>query len=167
MSIESSNEKFSKILVGIDGSEPSMNAADYAVLLAQQYNADLIALHVLPEPIRYEYEDRIDSDVPYYASTTSTTAASPRRIVELPRQDIEENSFSKIKEKCKQKGVSLNTEIISGMPVAAQVVDYAESNDIDLIVVGTRGRSGFKKLLLGSVASGVVTYAHCAVLVVK
>ena len=42
-----------------------------------------------------------------------------------------------------------------------------EKENIDLIVVGTRGRSGFKKLLLESVASGVVTYAHCPVLVVK
>ena len=41
------------------------------------------------------------------------------------------------------------------------------SHNVDLIVIGTRGRSGFKKLLLGSVASGVVTYAHCPVMVVK
>jgi len=43
----------------------------------------------------------------------------------------------------------------------------AEKEKVDLIVVGTRGRSGFKKLLLGSVASGVVNYAHCPVLIVK
>jgi nucleotide-binding universal stress UspA family protein len=46
-------------------------------------------------------------------------------------------------------------------------LEYAEEENIDLIVLGTKGRSGFKKLLLGSVASGVVTYAHCPVLVVK
>jgi nucleotide-binding universal stress UspA family protein len=44
---------------------------------------------------------------------------------------------------------------------------WHEDKDVDLIVVGTRGKSGFKKLLLGSVASGVVTYAHCPVMVVK
>ena len=43
----------------------------------------------------------------------------------------------------------------------------AEENDINLIVIGTRGLSGFKKLLLGSVATHVITYAHCPVLVVK
>jgi nucleotide-binding universal stress UspA family protein len=47
------------------------------------------------------------------------------------------------------------------------IVEYAENKNINLIVVGTRGISGFKKLLLGSVASGIVTYAHCPVLVVK
>jgi nucleotide-binding universal stress UspA family protein len=46
-------------------------------------------------------------------------------------------------------------------------VKYAEDKEIDLIVVGTRGRTGIKKILLGSVASGVVTYAHCPVIVVK
>jgi hypothetical protein len=42
-------------------------------------------------------------------------------------------------------------------------VEYVERKNIDLIVMGTRGRSGFKRLLLGSTASGVVTYAHCPV----
>ena len=153
--------KFSKILVAIDGSEPSMDAVDYAILMAGRYNSDLVALHVLPERIRYEYEDRIDSDVP---STTTTS----REIVELPRQGLEEKTFNKIKEKCKENNVKVTTEVINNTrSVAAEVVDYAESNNIDLIVVGTRGRSGFKKLLLGSVASAVITYAHCPVMVVK
>lgn len=152
--------KFSKILVAIDGSEPSMDAADYAILMAGRYNSDLVALHVLPERIRYEYEDRIDSDIP---STTTS-----REIVELPRQGLEEKAFNKIKEKCKENNVKVNTEVINNTrSVAAEVVAYAESNNIDLIVIGTRGRSGFKKLLLGSVASAVITYAHCPVMVVK
>jgi nucleotide-binding universal stress UspA family protein len=53
------------------------------------------------------------------------------------------------------------------MKVSGAIVNYAEDTDTDLIVVGTRGRSGFKRLLLGSVASDVVTYAHCPILVVK
>lgn len=160
-----STKKFSKILVAIDGSEPSMDAADYAILMARIYNSPMTALYVLPEKIRYEYQDKIDSDVP---SDASTNTDSLRRIVELPRQEIEENSFRKIKEKCKENNVKVNTEVVSNAKsIVAQVVDYAESNNVDLIVVGTRGRTGFKKLLLGSVASGVVTYAHCPVMVVK
>jgi nucleotide-binding universal stress UspA family protein len=47
------------------------------------------------------------------------------------------------------------------------IVTQAANKDVDLIVVGTRGLSGFRKLLLGSVSSGVVTHAHCSVLVVR
>jgi nucleotide-binding universal stress UspA family protein len=51
--------------------------------------------------------------------------------------------------------------------VEAAIVDYTEKNDIDLVVLGTKGYSGIKKLLLGSVASAVLTYAHCPVMVVR
>ena len=51
--------------------------------------------------------------------------------------------------------------------IVAAVVEYAEEHNIDLIVIGTRGRSGFKRLILGSVATGVITYAHCPVMVIK
>jgi nucleotide-binding universal stress UspA family protein len=62
----------------------------------------------------------------------------------------------------------LKTELINSYrPVDYIILEYAEEKNIDLIVVGTTGRSGFKKLLLGSVASSVVTYAHCPVIVVR
>ena len=51
--------------------------------------------------------------------------------------------------------------------MGSTIIDYAERENVDLIVVGTKGRTGFKKMLLGSVASDVVTYAYCLVLVVK
>jgi nucleotide-binding universal stress UspA family protein len=51
--------------------------------------------------------------------------------------------------------------------VGYAIVNYAESQSIDLIVIGTRGRTGLRKMLLGSVASDVVTYTHCPVLVVR
>jgi nucleotide-binding universal stress UspA family protein len=66
-----------------------------------------------------------------------------------------------------EKNIQIKTEVIASTNTAGGIVDYAEDKDIDLIVIGTRGKSGFKKMLLGSVASGVVTYAHCPVLVVK
>jgi nucleotide-binding universal stress UspA family protein len=47
------------------------------------------------------------------------------------------------------------------------MLEYVEEHNINLIVVGTRGRSGIKKMLLGSVASGLVTYASCPILVIK
>lgn len=53
------------------------------------------------------------------------------------------------------------------MSVEAAIIEYAEEQHVDLIVMGTRGKSGLKKLLLGSIASAVVTYAGCPVMVVK
>jgi nucleotide-binding universal stress UspA family protein len=78
-----------------------------------------------------------------------------------------EKYLNKVKLNANEKNIQIKTEIISSINIAGGIVDYAEENNIDLIVIGTRGRSGFKKLLLGSVASHVVTYAHCPVMAVK
>jgi nucleotide-binding universal stress UspA family protein len=66
--------------------------------------------------------------------------------------------------------VNVKVEIVaSPAAVVPAIVDYAEKNKVDLIITGTKGRrrSGLAKLLLGSVASGIVTYANCPVMVIK
>ena len=64
--------------------------------------------------------------------------------------------------------VTLKIDIVDHLTsVAGTIVSYAEEQGIDLIVIGTRGTSGIKRMLLGSVAEGVVMYTHCPVLVVK
>jgi nucleotide-binding universal stress UspA family protein len=152
-------KKFSKILVAVDGSEASMDAADYATELARKYNSELIALHV------------ILSDVTIFGPNP------PRHIEELKKQAQE--YLDKVKQKSnlnndnnKNDGsnghkIRVRTESIASASSVGAIVGFAEKENIDLIVIGTRGRSGFKKLLLGSVASGVVNYAHCPVMVVK
>ena len=80
--------------------------------------------------------------------------------------------FGVIKDKISKKGINsiirLKTDfILTAMSIPHAIVDYAQGNNIDLIVVGTRGRSGLKRVLLGSIASGVVTYSSCPVLVTK
>ena len=89
--------------------------------------------------------------------------------IELSRWEAEENWFSKIRKNARENSIAnfSSDVVVANKSVVAEIVSYAESNNIDLIVIGTRGKSGFKKLLLGSVASGVVTYAHCPVLVIK
>ena len=69
----------------------------------------------------------------------------------------------------RENNIQIKSEIIgdSISKVGSAIVDYAERENVDLIVIGTRGRTGFKKMLLGSVASDVVIYAHCPVMVVK
>ena len=79
-----------------------------------------------------------------------------------------EKWFAVIKNKTNHLGISLKTQIIStGESPIKEIVEFANHEEVDLIVVGTRGRSGIKKMLLGSTASGVVTYAHCTVFIVK
>lgn len=153
--------KFSKILLTVDGSEQSMNAADYALAMAkkQDNNAQLIALHVLFSQTGYAY------------STNMFGLVTPSSISELLENAKHEAQqwFDKIKEKLyENRDIQLKTEVVvSPTSVVGAIVDYAERENVDLIVIGSRGRRGFKKMLLGSVASDVVTYAYCPVMVVK
>jgi nucleotide-binding universal stress UspA family protein len=77
--------------------------------------------------------------------------------------------FDELKVKANEKNIQLSKAELIGTSasVGAAIVDYAEKNDIDLVVLGTKGYSGMKKLLLGSVASAVLAYAHCPVMVVR
>ena len=149
---------FAKILVAVDGSQPSLNAAVRAISLANEYQARLTGLYVVPSNIGYGYLDD---------NTLSEWPAEIRRIVS--NAIIKgEGYLNKIKEKAIENAVQFESKVIlGGSSVVRAIIEYAENNDMDLIVMGTIGISGFKRLLLGSTASGVVTYAHCPVLLVK
>jgi nucleotide-binding universal stress UspA family protein len=144
-------KKFSKILVAVDGSQASMDAADQAIEMARKYNSELIALHVI------------------LSDTTIFGTNPPQRIDEIKQQA--QQYLDIIKQKLPNQHdnnkIQMRTELISSATAVAGIVGFAEKENVDLIVIGTRGRSGFKRLLLGSVASGVVNYAHCPVMVVK
>jgi nucleotide-binding universal stress UspA family protein len=100
---------------------------------------------------------------------SSFIAAPTYGLKELEQERNEAKQWmEKLQQKAEEKKVTFRSEIIEGIISAeATIIDYAESHNINLIVVGTKGRSGFSRVLLGSVASKVVTYAHCPVLVVK
>jgi len=142
----------------VDGSESSMKAAGYAVEIAKEYGAQVIALNVIVSQLGYAY------------SSGAFGLVGPSTINDLLEKSKQEAQkwFDEIGKNATANGVQLKTEVVaSPTSVAPAIVDYAEKNKVDLVVVGTRGRSGFTKLLLGSVASGVVTYASCPVMVVK
>jgi nucleotide-binding universal stress UspA family protein len=147
----------SKIMVGIDGSEQSINAADYAIDIAKRHNTELIAINVLTSDIGYAYSS------PGVESPPLTI----REIILLAEDEVKK-WLNDIEEKADKSGIRFRSEIIMAKRSAVStMLDYAEEQKIDLIVVGTKGRSGIKKMLLGSVASGLVTYAACPVLIVK
>jgi nucleotide-binding universal stress UspA family protein len=150
---------FSKMLVAIDGSDASMDAADYAIFLSKEHNAELLyALHVIHP-----------ADVDLSFGQIKEIPPSSYHVVANTNNNNNEAQkyLDKVKLMANEKNVQIKTEIIASPNVAGGIVDYAEDKDVNLIVVGTRGKSGFKKVLLGSVAGNVVTYAHCPVLVVK
>ena len=84
-------------------------------------------------------------------------------------KDKVESWFDKVKHIAKAEDiVDVKTEIfIDVKSVIESIIDYASRKNIDLIVIGTRGRTGLKRFLLGSIANGVVQHAHCSVLLVR
>ena len=156
MTEEQAKRRFPKILVGIDGSEASIDASRSAIVIAKKYNSQLTALFVLHmHGIR---------------SVSSTFITAPTYGVEGFEEDkrAAQEWLDRIRLEGQGEGIDIGTKIIEGYTsVEVTIVDYAEREGVDLIVLGTRGRTGFKRLLLGSVALGVVTYSHCPVLVVK
>jgi nucleotide-binding universal stress UspA family protein len=146
--------KFSKILVAIDGSEPSMDAAEYAIEMAKKDGAKVIALTVNRTALSA-----------YGLATPEGELKSSKEKENLLES---KKRFDFLTQNATQNNVELKTELInSQMSVDGAIVEYAESEGVDLIIMGTRGRSGFKRLLLGSVASAVVTYSPCPVMIVK
>jgi nucleotide-binding universal stress UspA family protein len=149
-------EKFSKILVAVDGSEKSLNAAKYVITLAKKDGAEVIALTVAPLPAVYDLSPSLIERRRTFA--TAEAEASFDKIKRF-NTDIMQTSGKQVK---------LRTEVLdSPVSVEATIVNYADNENVDIIVVGTKGKSGLKRLLLGSVATGVVTYATKPVLVVK
>lgn len=148
----------SKILVAVDGSEPSLRAADKAIYLAQKHGSDLIVLYVISANIRYGYAgDGVFLGYPFPL----------KELVDIAIEDGQK-CVDEVKQKASDKAMNVQTEVLLGTSsVVKEIVEYAEKHNVDQIVVGSRGMSGIKKMLLGSTASGVVTYAHCPVMVVK
>jgi len=155
ISITNINLIIRKVLVAVDGSIPSLNASNYAIDLAKKFDAELTILYVISSDLRYSVED---------------LSPVPRALKEVLAVATErgQEKIDQVKRKAVEKNVKVKTDIIiSVTSLVREIADYAKKNNIDVIVVGSRGMSEFKKMLLGSVASGVVTFAHCPVIVVK
>jgi nucleotide-binding universal stress UspA family protein len=148
--------KPSRILVAVDGSDISMNAADYAIALAKNDNNNDPEFFVI---------NIIDLS-PIFKMLPSDTR---KQLIRIGRQEASQ-IFDTVAEIAKRHGVTtkINTEMVeTSVSAADEIIRYAQEKGVDLIVVGTKGRSGMSKALLGSVASKVVTYSPCSVLVVR
>jgi nucleotide-binding universal stress UspA family protein len=89
----------------------------------------------------------------------------------LKKKEASQKWLSKIERIIQEKGknIEFKSYILENptMKISSLILDYTERENIDLIVAGNRARHGFKRLLLGNVASNIVPYSHCPILVVK
>jgi len=145
-------KEFRRILVATDGSESASRGVGLAIRLAKALSLRLTFVYViyLP-PVSYTLGE---------GSWLDQAMAEYRE--EAKKITVEAKSIAK------ENGVEADAKVVEELhsPVVA-ITKLAEEGGYDLITVGTRGLGGFKKLALGSVANGVVHYAHCSVLVAK
>jgi nucleotide-binding universal stress UspA family protein len=150
---------FSKILVPVDGSINSMKAIDYAVNVAEKYKSEIIALHVLYSQTGFAFHKE---------TVAGTITSSSLNDLNLEAKQEAEKWFKEINKRAEKMNVQIKTEVVfTVISIVEGILTHAEKENIDLIIIGAKGKSGWKKLIVGSVASGISTYAHCPILIVR
>ena len=135
-----------KILVALDNSDPAFKALGRAVEMAKKEKAELTLMTVYP-------------DFPEDEGGLKQATASLMQMAE--------NTVAKGKSEAEKAGIAVKTVIEAGTSAAENIVKHAGKNNSDLIVMGHKSKTGMERLLVGSVAGKVVTYAPCSVLVVR
>ena len=141
-------------MVAFDGSKDSVRAIDFGCSLAGKYGSTLVIVYV------------------YSATLPPFTGAAP-----MP-EPIFEGAAELSKERARgilthgielaeARGMKAKGELLEASSTVQAIIEFATSEKADLIIVGTRGMTGFKKLILGSVSSGLVSHSECPVLVVR
>jgi nucleotide-binding universal stress UspA family protein len=136
------------IVIATDGSENTQKAISYGIKLAKLSGATVHALHVV--------------DI---SSVSQSWTAGKETIHEVLTKDGQK-AISKVKECGETLGVDVKEVLLEGHP-SKEIIDFAENNDIDLIVMGTLGKTGLDRFLMGSVAGTVVRNSKVPVLVVR
>lgn len=149
MSEESTSVEIKTILVAMDGSDLSDKALRYACVLGAPINAELIVMHVVPMLVSATpYHDTV-SDQPF-----------------LALQKMGEDIISRAKQTALEMNYEI-TDLISQGDPASRIIDIATERDVDLIVLGSRGIGGIKRLFVGSISDKVANQAPCPVLIVR
>jgi len=135
-----------KILVALDNSDPAFKALGRAVEMAKKENAELTLMTVYP-------------DFPEDEGGLKQATASLMQMAE--------NTVARGKSEAEKASIAVKTVIEAGTSAAENIVKHAGKNSTDLIIMGHKSKTGMERLLVGSVAGKVVTYAPCSVLVVR
>jgi len=140
---------FSKLLVPVDGSEPSSAAVRLAVDVARRYGGEIVLCHVL--------------DIASIVALSGSMTMDPSIAVEAQRS-LGEELLKATAAEVGAKGVPVSAEFLEG-EVVAQILDLARAKGVDAIVMGSHGRSGIARALLGSKTEGVLRRSPIPVLV--
>ncbi|MDI6885104.1 MAG: universal stress protein [archaeon] len=141
---------FERIIVPIDGSEAAKRAAKKALALAQLSDIRIVAMHVINVP-----------DLPSLDAYPG--ALRYQEMYELIQKGGQ-SYLDEIEELGNQMGVRVSKKLVEGHP-AEEIIKVAREDD--LIVMGSKGRTGLDRLLMGSVAENVARHASCPVMIVK
>ena len=139
------------ILVPFDGSKYSQKAFDTALNIAKKHGAKLNVLTCLEkENLGAWYVDkRINKQIVKDAKKFAM------------------NFLTKLKNNAEKAGVSVSVNVLEAKSISKQILNFADSKKINLIVIGSHGQSGFNQFLLGSVSNAVSQSAKCPVLIIK
>ena len=134
----------------MDGSDGSLKAARKALEIAKTNDYDIIAIHVLYLPM--------------------SISISPLVWEKGYKENIEEvhRWLKDIIAETKNHGIDMEIQVPqTDSSIVGKIVDVAKNSKVELIVIGSTGKSKMARILVGSVAQGVMTYAHCSVLLVR
>jgi len=142
---------FQNILVPFDLSGQSTRAFKIALDMAKKYQSKITLLTCLEGDAWHHkyYDSRADKELIKKQST------------------VTKKHIEKLKSYAEKNNITLKSQIITSKSVVNDIVAFAKSRKHDLIVIGSHGRSGFDKVLLGSVANGVSQKTRCPVLIIK
>lgn len=143
---------FKNILVPFDDSKCALHAFKIALDLAKNYDSRLTVVSCI---ITSQHSGRWYVD---YGIGEDLTKNQTKEVTK---------SFSKLKSLSLKKGVDIKTEVLNNYSVVKKLASFAKSNKVDLIVMGTQGKTGWNKLILGSVSNGVSKLVSCPVLLVR
>jgi glycine betaine transporter len=159
------------ILVPIDYSGRSDRALQWGASLAEKYGARLLLLHVIPhasEDLSESRAERTDPLLPFTLDNPAVyrTPSAPGEVMSVDLLEMAQNDLKDLAIATLNERLSVSQTVGVGEP-AEEIVRLARDEAVDLIVMGTHGRSGFRHVLLGSVAETVLRTAPCPVFTVK
>ena len=143
---------YQNILVPVDGSETSFAAVAKAAELAKAFGSKITVVQVLT----------LD---PYIAAEY-ITANQTNDLIERARASSVK-TLEEAKQKFTEQGVEAETKLLEGQVIAREITNAAKDLNADLIVIGSHGRTGLKKLFLGSVAQSILSEGTTPVLIVR